>query len=84
MTLPNKDAYGALLQAHVDEGEEIEIVERNDGFIDAHEGVWHYFTKFDDWFEAPRGDRLDLCPAAGRGLSVRSDEPNLALSALLQ
>jgi len=73
LTLPNTDAYGALLQAHVDEGEEIEIVERDDGFIDAHEGVWHYFTEFDDWFEEEKeaigyasGHVLDIGCAAGR------------------
>ena len=71
--MPNTDAYGALLQAHVDESEEIEIVERDDGFIDAHEGVWHYFTEFDDWFEEEKeaigyanGHVLDIGCAAGR------------------
>ena len=71
--MSNTDAYGALLQAHVDEGEEIEIVERNDGFIDAHESVWHYFTEFEDWFEEEKeaiayasGHVLDIGCAAGR------------------
>ena len=50
-SMPNTDAYGALLIAHEEAGDDIEIVERDDGFIDAHEGVWHYFTEFDDWFE---------------------------------
>lgn len=69
----NSDAYGALLRTYVQEGEDIEIVERDDGFIDAHEGVWHYFTEFDDWFEEEKeaiayasGHVLDIGCAAGR------------------
>ncbi len=67
------DAYGALLLAHVREDEDIEIVERDDGFIDAHGGVWHYFTGYDDWFEEEKqaiglagGHVLDIGCAAGR------------------
>tara|TARA_B100000700_G_C14924637_1_gene798747 strand:+ start:515 stop:1243 length:729 start_codon:yes stop_codon:yes gene_type:complete len=69
----NTDAYGALLWAHIKDGEEIEIVERDDGTIDAHEGVWHYFTEYDDWFEEEKeavayasGHVLDIGCAAGR------------------
>ena len=68
-----KDAYGALLIAHAEEGEEIEIVERDDGMIDAHEGVWHYFTEYEDWFEEEKeaigyanGHILDIGCAVGR------------------
>ena len=85
MTFPNKDAYGTLLQAHVDEGEDIEIVERDDGFIDAHEGVWHYFTEFDDWFEEEKeaigyasGHVLDIGCAAGRVCLYLQDEGHKA------
>ena len=70
---PSRDAYGALLCAHIEEGEEIEVVERDDGFIDAHEGVWHYFTNYDKWFEEEKeaigyanGHVLDIGCAAGR------------------
>ena len=80
LTMPN-DAYGALLWAHAEEGEEIEIVERDDGFIDAHEGVWHYFTEFDEWFEEEKeaigyanGHVLDIGCAAGRVCLKLQDE----------
>ena len=73
MNKRNADAYGALLWAHIKDGEEIEIVERDDGTIDAHEGVWHYFTEYHAWFEEEKeavayasGQVLDIGCAAGR------------------
>ena len=73
LTPSDHDAYGALLWAHVQKGEEIEIVERDDGLIDAHEGVWHYFSEFDDWFSEEQeaiafanGHVLDVGCGAGR------------------
>jgi SAM-dependent methyltransferase len=79
--MPNTDAYGALLIAHEEAGDDIEIVERDDGFIDAHEGVWHYFTEFDDWFEEEQeaigyasGHVLDIGCAAGRVCLHLQDE----------
>ena len=68
-----KDAYCAFLIAQAKEGEEIEIVERDDGMIDAHEGVWHYFTEYGDWFNKEKeaigyanGHILDIGCAVGR------------------
>jgi len=79
--MPNNDAYGALLIAHEEEAEDIEIVERDDGMIDAHEGVWHYFTEFKDWFEEEqeaiayaRGHVLDIGCAVGRVCLYLQDE----------
>lgn len=69
-----EDAYGALLRAHLDGDEQVrEIVERDDGFIQALESPGAYFRPFRRWaaherraMRFVRGRVLDVGAGAGR------------------
>jgi len=68
-----KDAYGRELMDYLDDPTVVEIVERDDGYIDAGLGPATYFAQFDAWadFEQQamgyvRGRVLDVGPGAGR------------------
>jgi len=41
-----QDAYGAELRTFLETGAKIEIVERDDGYIDYHEGIPYYFAPY--------------------------------------
>jgi SAM-dependent methyltransferase len=67
------DAYGAELEAYIQSGRELEIVERDDGFIEASRLVPYYFSPYRDWSDLDReaaarvrGRTLDVGCGAGR------------------
>jgi len=47
--LRSGDAFGLEMQAYLNGGSPVEIVERDDGYIDAANNVAHYFAGFGDW-----------------------------------
>ncbi|MDE0553908.1 MAG: class I SAM-dependent methyltransferase [Candidatus Poribacteria bacterium] len=64
----NQDAYGQLLSDYHDGRENVEIVEREDGFIDTSRlGPRDYFAAYKDWAEH---QRLAMEHAAGRVLDI--------------
>jgi SAM-dependent methyltransferase len=71
---PSRDAFGAEIQAdYEDRTGGIEIVERDDGYIEAHDGVSYYFSSYEDWREDEqaalshcRGRVVDVGCGAGR------------------
>jgi methylase of polypeptide subunit release factors len=74
------DAYGEELQSFLARGDTTEIVERNDGYIDAHQGILSYFAPFEEWSDPEKaamtlvhGRVLDVGAGAGRvALHVQS------------
>ncbi len=70
----DKDAFGHMLMAHLQEEEAVEIIEREDGYIDASDQVGWYFSDFPDWPAQEQegmqhlvpGPALDLGCGAGR------------------
>ena len=64
----NQDAYGHLLLDYHYGRENVEIVEREDGFIDTSRlGPLNYFAEYDDWAEH---QRLGVGHATGRVLDI--------------
>src|SRR5919198_3661062 len=73
----NEDAYGRLILQYLEEGEGIEIVEREGGFIDASRyGPAAYFFPFRRW---PKAERRALRLARGRVLDVGCGAGRVAL-----
>jgi 2-polyprenyl-3-methyl-5-hydroxy-6-metoxy-1,4-benzoquinol methylase len=72
----NNDAYGAELQAFVESGRELEIIERNDGFIEASRRVPYYFSSYAEWSDLDREAVTRVC---GRTLDVGCGAGRLAL-----
>ena len=73
----SEDAYGRLILDYLDTGEGIEIVERDDGFIDA--GGYApaaYFFPFRKW---PKAERAAMRHARGRVLDVGCGAGRVAL-----
>ena len=74
MLTDNQDAYGHLLSDHHNGKENVEIVEREDGFIDVSRfGPSNYFAQHTDWAEHQKraigyatGRVLDIGCGAGR------------------
>ncbi len=70
----DRDAFGHMLMDYCGGEEALEIIEREDGFIDPNDGCKLYFSNFEDWQpweqEAMRcllpGRTLDLGCGAGR------------------
>src|SRR5207244_242299 len=68
------DAFGEMLRAFVRDGEGLEIVERDDGFLTASQlGPSHYLAPFRKWLPAERqaarlvrGRVLDIGAGGGR------------------
>lgn len=82
MIKPENDAYGAELKAYVKTGAPIEIIERDDGYIDYHSGVAYYFSDYHEWagyekkaLEYVHGRIIDIGCGAGR-LSLYLQENN--------
>ena len=74
---PKQDAYGRLILEYLETGEGIEIVERDDGFIDASSwGPAAYFAPFRRW---PNAERRALRLARGRVLDVGCGAGRVAL-----
>lgn len=68
MLTDKQDAYGHLLSDYHNGRENIEIVERKDGFIDTSRlGPRNYFAEYDDWAEH---QRLAMQYAAGQVLDI--------------
>jgi SAM-dependent methyltransferase len=71
---PKDDAYGREIWAYLTEGYSYEIVERDDGFITASDGLKNYFADFASWAKRQQqamrfvqGSRaLDVGCGAGR------------------
>ena len=63
-----QDAYGHLLSDYHNGRENVEIVEREDGFIDVSRlGPFNYFAEYEDWAEH---QKLGIQDAAGRVLDI--------------
>ena len=68
MLKDNQDAYGHLLLDYHNGRENVEIVEREDGFIDtSHLGPLNYFAEYEDWTEH---QKLAMAYATGRVLDI--------------
>jgi len=68
-----QDAYGAELRTFLETGSKIEIVERDDGYIDYHEGISYYFAPYEEWADYEKeaieyafGRVVDVGCGAGR------------------
>lgn len=73
---PEQDAYGAILLAHLAGQRPQEIVEREDGFIEATSGPELYFRPFRRW---PAHQRKALRFVRGRVLDVGAGAGRVAL-----
>ena len=63
-----QDAYGHLLSDYHNGQENVEVVEREDGFIDVSRlGPFNYFAEYEDWAEH---QRLAIAHATGRVLDI--------------
>jgi SAM-dependent methyltransferase len=73
-----EDAYGRLILDYLETGKGIEIVERDDGFIDAggYNTAEYYFFPFRKW---PKTERTAIRLARGRVLDVGSGAGRVAL-----
>ena len=70
MLTDNQDAYGHLLSDYHNGKENVEIVEREDGFIDVSRfGPSNYFAQHTDWAEH---QKLAIEHAIGRALDIGS------------
>ena len=68
MLTDNQDAYGHLISDYHKGRENVEIVERVDGFIDTSRlGPLNYFAEYKDWAEH---QRLAMASATGRVLDI--------------
>ena len=64
----NQDAYGHLLLDYHNGQENVEIIEREDGFIDTSRlGPLNYFAEYDDWAEH---QKIAMAYATGRVLDI--------------
>ena len=73
----SEDAYGRLIADYMETGEGIEIVEREDGFIQASGyGPGAYFLPFRKW---PKAERAAMRRARGRVLDVGCGAGRVAL-----
>ena len=68
-----QDAYGAELRTFLETGAKIEIVERDDGYIDYNEGIPYYFAPYEEWADYEKeaieyafGRIVDVGCGAGR------------------
>ena len=68
MLTDSQDAYGHLLSDYHNGRENVEIVEREDGFIDTSRlGPLNYFAEYADWAEH---QKLAMAEATGRVLDI--------------
>ena len=68
MLTDTQDAYGHLLSDYHNGRENVEIVEREDGFIDVSRlGPFNYFAEYNDWAEH---QRTGIAHATGRVLDI--------------
>lgn len=70
---PKNDAYGQEVWAFLQGKKSVEIVERDDGFVDTSPGAHNYFSEFKDWpkiqkqaIKFAKGKVLDVGAGAGR------------------
>ena len=68
-----EDAFGELISAYYNGSDVVEIIERDDGFIDTSAGPHAYFLEYDQWpdhykkaIQLVRGHVLDVGSGAGR------------------
>jgi SAM-dependent methyltransferase len=73
----HEDAYGRLILDYLEHGEGIEVVERDDGYLDAGRfGPAAYFAPFRRW---PKAERKAMRHARGRVLDVGCGAGRVAL-----
>jgi SAM-dependent methyltransferase len=74
---PSRDAYGEQLKAYYEDRRGVvEIVERDDGYIDYHEGVPYYFSSYGEWRES---EKSALSHCYGRVADVGCGAGRIAL-----
>ena len=74
---PSRDAFGEEVKAYYENRKGvIEIVERDDGYIDHHDGVSYYFSAYDDWSEYEKSALSHCC---GRIVDVGCGAGRIAL-----
>ena len=85
---PAADAFGRGLLAFLDGGPSLEIIERDDGLIEAHDGVSAYFAEHARWMGMERraiglarGRVLDIGAGAGR-VALHLQRLGLAVTAI--
>ncbi|NPD88203.1 MAG: methyltransferase domain-containing protein [Asgard group archaeon] len=73
MSKRNEDAFGHLIHDHYNGIEVLEIIERDDGYIDSFPGTKAYFSEFEKWKDSEKeamyyvqGKVLDIGCGAGR------------------
>ncbi|MHA2255234.1 MAG: class I SAM-dependent methyltransferase [Candidatus Heimdallarchaeaceae archaeon] len=73
MSKKKNDAYGHMIYDHYNNKEAVEIIERDDGYIDAGPGPKAYFTEYEKWSDSQKeamyyvqGKVLDIGCGAGR------------------
>ena len=76
MIKENEDAYGELVQAYYQGKDVVEIVERDDGYIDASAGPHAYFLNYSDW---PQHFREAMNFVQGRVLDIGSGAGRISL-----
>jgi SAM-dependent methyltransferase len=72
----DRDAYGAELTAYLRDGSKTETIERDDGYIETHEGVGDYFAEYKDWKPL---EQEAIALASGRVLDVGCGAGRVAL-----
>jgi SAM-dependent methyltransferase len=74
---PSHDAFGEEMKAYYENRKgAIEIVERDDGYIDYHDGVPYYFSAYGDWSEH---EKSALSHCYGRVVDVGCGAGRIAL-----
>jgi SAM-dependent methyltransferase len=73
----HEDAYGRLILDHLEHGGQVEIVERDNGFVTASRlGPDAYFAPVRKW---PKAERTAICMARGRVLDLGCGAGRVAL-----
>jgi 2-polyprenyl-3-methyl-5-hydroxy-6-metoxy-1,4-benzoquinol methylase len=63
----SSDAFGCLVWDHLHDGHAVEVIERDDGYIDTTAGAEAYFAPHESW---PESKREAIALARGRVLDI--------------
>ncbi len=73
MSKKNNDAYGQMIYDHYNNKEAVEIIERDDGYIESYPAPKNYFSEYEKWSDIEKeamyyvqGKVLDIGCGAGR------------------